>query len=54
MQDDFPNDDARLSVPRALEVVVGGVLCKLLGNEKLRPPESQTGSRTSVTAISMG
>lgn len=58
MQYDFPNDDARLSVPRALEVVVVGDFFvsqpKLLGNEKLRPPELQTSSRTSVTVVSMG
>lgn len=52
MQEDFPNDDARLWVPRALEVVVvvvGGDFfvsqLKLLGNEKPRPPELQTSSR---------
>lgn len=55
MQDDLPNDDARLLVPQALWVE-GWWWCsvskvKLLGNEKPRPPELQTSSQTSVTAF---
>lgn len=43
VQDDFPNDDARLLVPRALWVEG----CRF--SAKPPPPESQTTSQTSVT-----